>query len=289
MMAGPMRRIPRPLRPLLLFLPSLVLGLLGGVWLLFRPLRLEAQAGPLTVLLAAGALLLALLGTGWLLERTLPSFRHAGKLLERALQGLTITLPLALGLALATALAEELFFRGALLGLIGVWGQALLFGLLHPATRRGWSYTLFTFVAGLAFGYATLWTGSLWAAMLAHFVINLQGFLEIRTRQRRTRSRMATYGAEVAQTAARATVPTSPGSTTGRTTDPGPLQVPGSAGYGAIGATEDVPDQPPEPTAATSALTEHVPAASDEARPGDGASPGSAGSAAPPPREPPAP
>jgi membrane protease YdiL (CAAX protease family) len=205
MMAGPMRRIPRPLRPLLLFLPSLALGLLGGVWLLFRPLRLEAQAGPLTVLLAAGALLLALLGAGWLLERTLPSFRHAGKLLERALQGLTITLPLALGLALATALAEELFFRGALLGLIGVWPQALLFGLLHPATRRGWSYTLFTFVAGLAFGYATLWTGSLWAAILAHFVINLQGFLEIRSRQLRRRARWATYAAGVERTPVRAT------------------------------------------------------------------------------------
>ena len=183
-MMEPMRHHRLP-RPLLLFAPSLLLGLIGALWLRFRPLDLEAAAGPLVVLLAAGALAGALLGGAWLLERTLPSFRHAGRLLERALLGLRLNLLLSVALALATAVSEELFFRGALLGLIGVWPQALLFGLLHPATRRGWSYTVFTFVAGLAFGYVTLWTGSLWAAMLAHFVINLQGFLELRSRHRR--------------------------------------------------------------------------------------------------------
>lgn len=187
-MMGSMRRLRRASRrlppSLLLFAPSVLLGVLGALWLLLRPLDLPTAAPPGVVLLVAAALTVALLTGAWLLESTLPSFRHAGRLLERALLGLRLTLPLSVALALATAVSEELFFRGALLGLVGVWPQALLFGLLHPATRRGWSYTLFTFVAGLAFGYATLWTGSLWAAMLAHFVINLQGFLELRKRQR---------------------------------------------------------------------------------------------------------
>ena len=107
---------------------------------------------------------------------------------------------LAFGLAAATSLSEELFFRGALLPLVGVWGQALLFGLLHPAPLKGWSYTAYTFIAGLAFGYATLLTGSLWAALLAHFVINLQGFLEVRRLQRKRRVRRAVSPARPVRT-----------------------------------------------------------------------------------------
>ncbi len=175
----------------LVFAPSLLFGLLGASWLFFRPLRLEADAGPLTVLLVAAALIVGLLGGAWLLEKFLPSFRFAGKLLECALATFPISLPLAFSLAAATALSEELFFRGALLPLVGVWGQALVFGLLHPAPLKGWSYTVYTFIAGLAFGYATLYTGSLWAAMLAHFVINLQGFLEVRRSQREKRRRFS--------------------------------------------------------------------------------------------------
>jgi membrane protease YdiL (CAAX protease family) len=272
MMAGAMRALPRRLRPLLLFVPSVVLGLLGGVWLTFRPLRLEAAAGVPTVLLAAAALLVTLLGSGWLLERSLPSFRHAGRLLERALQGLRLNLPLSLGLALTTAFAEELFFRGALLGLIGVWPQALLFGLLHPATRRGWSYTAFTFVAGLAFGYATVWTGSLWAAILAHFVINLQGFLEIRSRQRRWRRRFG--HPPVPAAAAAATAPS-------RQAERSPPDTAPSLAPAAPPNPHDGSVPPPAGDDATS-MPE---TAADEA---EAASPGTPGSAAPPLREPPA-
>lgn len=170
---------------LLLFAPSLLLGALGAGWLLYRPLPFETQASVLVVLTTAAGLGGGLLGGAWVLEHTLASFRWASKRLERALLGLPITLPLALALAAATAVSEELFFRGALLPVLGVWGQALLFGLLHPATRRGWSYTAYTFFAGVLFGYATLLTGSLWAAILAHFTVNLIGFLEVRKLQRR--------------------------------------------------------------------------------------------------------
>ena len=135
----------------------------------------------------AAALVAGLLGGAWLLEKTLPSFRHASKLLERALTGVPLSLPLIFFLAATSSAAEELFFRGLLMPVITVWGQALVFGLLHPATRRGWSYTAFTFVAGLAFGYATLWSGSLLPAVAAHFVINLQGFWEVRRLQQRKR------------------------------------------------------------------------------------------------------
>lgn len=180
-------------RRLLIFAPSLLTGLLGGAWLLWRPLELNADANLFTVLLAAAILAGGLLGGAWLLEKLLPSFRVASKLLERALARLPISLPLAFALAALTSVSEELFFRGALLSFLGaspigmvggVWGQALVFGLMHPAPLKGWSYTVYTFVAGLAFGYVTLLTGNLWAAIIAHFLVNLQGFLEVRRLQR---------------------------------------------------------------------------------------------------------
>ena len=178
-----------PVRRYLLFAPSLLLGIVGVVWLQFRPLALEPNVGLAGGLLTATLLVIVLLGGAWLLDKTLPSFRYASRLMERALSTVHLSLPFIFLLAAASSLAEELFFRGALLPLVTVWGQALLFGLLHPATRKGWSYTAYTFVAGLAFGYATLFTGSLWPAILAHFIINFQGFWEVRRQQRKRRGR----------------------------------------------------------------------------------------------------
>lgn len=174
----------RSLRHLLLFVPSLALGLVAAPWLLWwRPFPLEPRLGAPALALAGAALAAALLAGAWGLERVSPSFRFAQKRMEQALRRVRLSAPVALALAAATALAEELFFRGALLPLVGVWGQALLFALLHPAGRRGWAYTAYTLAAGLALGATTVWTGSLWPALLAHFAVNLQGLLEVRGRR----------------------------------------------------------------------------------------------------------
>lgn len=174
----------RRARRFLVFAPSAALGLAGAAWVLLSPPDLGKPAGPPAVLLTAAALTLALLSAAWLLERRCASFRYAGQSLERALRSLRITTPLAVTLAVVTAVSEELFFRGGVMQLAGPWGQALLFGLMHPAGRRGWAYTVFTAVSGLAFGYAALLTGSLWAPVIAHFAINLQGLLQVRRGRR---------------------------------------------------------------------------------------------------------
>jgi uncharacterized protein len=170
-------------RHYLSFLPNIALGIIGAVWLFFRPFPYEFKASLLGLVLTAVVLVVGLLGAAWILEKTLPSFRYASSLLEQALSRFQITLPFAFALAVLSSISEELFFRGALMPLLGVWGQALVFGLLHPMPRRALIYTAFTFVAGVCFGYATLLTGSLYPAIVAHFVINLQGFLELRNKQ----------------------------------------------------------------------------------------------------------
>jgi uncharacterized protein len=172
-------------RHYLIFLSSLLLGIIGAVWLFFRPFPYDLKTSLLGLCLTVIALVVGLLGAAWILEKTLPSFRYASGLLEQALSRFTITLPFAFALAALSSVSEELFFRGALMPLIGVWGQALVFGLFHPMPRRAFIYTAFTFLAGLCFGYATLFTGSLYSAIAAHFIINLQGFLELRKKQLR--------------------------------------------------------------------------------------------------------
>ncbi|MDZ7703419.1 MAG: CPBP family intramembrane glutamic endopeptidase [Trueperaceae bacterium] len=170
-------------------MPSLALGLVGAVWVWLRPPAFEAETGLVGIVLAGSLTAAGLLAGAWGLEHLLPSFRRASRLLERALSRVPLSLPVVVGLALATSVSEELLFRGALLAWLGVWPQALLFGLFHPVPLRAWGYQAYTVVAGLVFGYLTVATGSLWAALLAHFVVNVIGLGQVWRTQRDRRQR----------------------------------------------------------------------------------------------------
>lgn len=80
-------------------------------------------------------------------------------------------------LALLPAIAEELFFRAALLQLVAVWFRnrhaavlfsALVFAFLH-ATIAGLPAI---FLCGIILGYLFMWTGSLRVSMIGHFLFN---------------------------------------------------------------------------------------------------------------------
>jgi membrane protease YdiL (CAAX protease family) len=76
-------------------------------------------------------------------------------------------------LALASGVAEEAFFRGALQPLVGLLAASAIFGLAHIAPRRElWPWTLFAAVTGLLMGGLFEWTGNLIAPTVAHVVIN---------------------------------------------------------------------------------------------------------------------
>ncbi|ACY17415.1 CPBP family intramembrane glutamic endopeptidase [Haliangium ochraceum] len=80
-------------------------------------------------------------------------------------------------LALASAVGEELLFRGALMPWIGIWPQAVIFALLHIGPgRRFLPWTFSSFVLGVGFGYMVVWTGDLGGPIIAHFVINYLNF-----------------------------------------------------------------------------------------------------------------
>jgi membrane protease YdiL (CAAX protease family) len=78
-----------------------------------------------------------------------------------------------LALALLSGFGEEFLFRGIALHYWGVWGQGLAFGGCHwPVRRALWPWTLFALAMGLALGWLTRWSGSLWPAVLLHFSVN---------------------------------------------------------------------------------------------------------------------
>lgn len=81
-------------------------------------------------------------------------------------------------LALASAIGEELLFRGALMPWLGVWWQGLVFALLHVGPgKRFLPWTASALGLGVAFGALALWTHNLGGPIAAHFTIN---FLNLR-------------------------------------------------------------------------------------------------------------
>jgi len=84
-------------------------------------------------------------------------------------------------LGIASAVSEELFFRGLLATVIGLVASSLAFGLLHQ--MRGparWAWAAWATVMGLLFGVLFFATGSLLGPMVAHAAINVANLRFIR-------------------------------------------------------------------------------------------------------------
>jgi len=154
----------------------LLLGIAAVVWIGARRGRIESAlfVDPsrwwIDLLLGAGCGI-ALIGLWEIVGRRLDATRHFEALLRSLLGSLDANQ--AVGLALLSGFAEELFFRGAVQGAWGFWWATALFAALHTGRDRGlWVWTAFAAVAGLAFGGLVLWTGNLLAAIVAHVLVN---------------------------------------------------------------------------------------------------------------------
>jgi membrane protease YdiL (CAAX protease family) len=84
-------------------------------------------------------------------------------------------------LALMSGFAEELFFRGALAGQFGALMATLAFAIFHwPINERYALWPVFALVAGAVFQVLMQRTGSLWAPIAAHVVVNAVNLARIR-------------------------------------------------------------------------------------------------------------
>ena len=76
-------------------------------------------------------------------------------------------------LALLSSAGEELLFRRLLQPWMGLWPQALLFGLVHQLPGRSrWVWVGWAFAVGLALGALFERTGSLLGPLAAHALVN---------------------------------------------------------------------------------------------------------------------
>ncbi len=80
-------------------------------------------------------------------------------------------------LAVLSGVSEEIFFRGAVQGEIGIVAASLLFGLLHPLNV---SYVIWASAVGFAFGMLYQMTGSLLPPMICHGGYNFAALLYLR-------------------------------------------------------------------------------------------------------------
>jgi membrane protease YdiL (CAAX protease family) len=85
------------------------------------------------------------------------------------------------GMAIASGVGEELFFRGALLPLVGVVGSSAAFGLVHQVRGEGrWVWVAWAAAMGLVLGLIFRGTGHLGGCVVAHVVVNAVNLRRLR-------------------------------------------------------------------------------------------------------------
>lgn len=129
------------------------------------------EAGAAISLAAGAALALGtIVSTRWLLRRAAwaRALRVELRLLLEGASGAQLA-----GLGIASGLAEELLFRGALQPIAGWALTSLAFGLLHVGPRRTFlPWTVWAVAMGLVLGAIFEATGSLAGPLAAHVAIN---------------------------------------------------------------------------------------------------------------------
>ncbi|CAM2803473.1 CPBP family intramembrane glutamic endopeptidase [Paenibacillus sediminis] len=86
-------------------------------------------------------------------------------------------------IALVVAICEELLFRGAVQYAIGPYWTSIVFALIHVRYLKHWIPTGWVFLSSYGLGYIYIQSGTLWAPIVCHFLIDLISGLIIRFRR----------------------------------------------------------------------------------------------------------
>ncbi|GGD69438.1 CPBP family intramembrane glutamic endopeptidase [Paenibacillus nasutitermitis] len=81
-------------------------------------------------------------------------------------------------LSLIVSICEETLFRGAIQHNLGPYWTSIVFALIHVRYLKHWIPTGLVFSISYALGWIYIQSGSLWAPIVAHFVIDMvMGFV----------------------------------------------------------------------------------------------------------------
>lgn len=86
-------------------------------------------------------------------------------------------------IAAMVAICEELLFRGAIQTSIGPYWTSILFAVIHIRYLKHWIPTGWVFLSSYGLGFIYIHSGTIWAPILCHFVIDLVSGLVIRFRR----------------------------------------------------------------------------------------------------------
>lgn len=86
-------------------------------------------------------------------------------------------------ISIVVAICEELLFRGAIQHGLGPYWTSILFAVIHIRYLRHWIPTGWVFVSSYGLGYIYLQSGTLWAPIVCHFLIDFISGLVIRFRR----------------------------------------------------------------------------------------------------------
>lgn len=172
----------------------LVMGSIGAMTCfylhqnLIQLFSLPAELNRSLTLFGLGAMgAVVLLITNYLFESQFPSYQAFRIILMRMVGAASI--PVALYLALISAVGEELLFRGAMQPSFGLIATAILFGLLHIGPQGIVSiWTLWAVLSGLMLGWLGESTGSLIPPLVCHFIVNATSLLRLRRQYKIYRS-----------------------------------------------------------------------------------------------------
>ncbi|KWX80422.1 CPBP family intramembrane glutamic endopeptidase [Paenibacillus jilunlii] len=86
-------------------------------------------------------------------------------------------------IAAIVSVCEELLFRGAIQHTFGPYWTSILFAVIHVRYLRHWIPTGWVFLSSYGLGYIYIHSGTLWAPILCHFIIDVFSGLVIRYRR----------------------------------------------------------------------------------------------------------
>ncbi|ANF97474.1 CPBP family intramembrane glutamic endopeptidase [Paenibacillus bovis] len=86
-------------------------------------------------------------------------------------------------ITLIVGICEEILFRGAIQHAFGPYWTSIIFAAIHFRYLRHWIPTGWVFVSSYALGYIYIESGTLWAPILCHFMIDLISGLIISLRR----------------------------------------------------------------------------------------------------------
>ncbi|WP_276351730.1 CPBP family intramembrane glutamic endopeptidase [Cohnella caldifontis] len=167
-----------------LYLTQALTFIIGIAWIFFQgrnPLRLLDIPGDWKFALWGAGLAAAVLAVDLAISRWVPDeASDDGGVNERIFRSRPVWH--IASIALVVAVCEELLFRGAIQYAIGPYWTSIVFASIHVRYLRHWIPTGLVFSISYGLGWIQAWSGTIWAPIAAHFLVDLTMGLIIRFR-----------------------------------------------------------------------------------------------------------